>query len=114
MPDTGTMLASERGSGSGGPSVQESKLPTPESVATHTSFCAVVPSDPPMNRILVPSWTAVPSVRGPFSASLSGDWCQAVTEPRGGGQGNASFSELHRLTGDQASTPRSMVRLTVK
>ena len=64
VPDTCTTLASERGSGSGGPSAHLSKLPIPEVGATKTVDCAAVPSVPPMYRILVPSCVAEPSVRG--------------------------------------------------
>jgi hypothetical protein len=48
VPDTWMTLGSDRGSGSGGPSLHLSKLPTPDSFAMKTVDCAVVPSDPPM------------------------------------------------------------------
>src|SRR6476646_1888397 len=113
-PASTTTLASDRASGRAGPSAHLSKLPVPTVCATYTDVWAAFPSEPPMYRILVPTWTAVPSVRGCGSASSAGDWCHGTSAPTGAGHGSDSLSPGHRLTGDQAITPRSTARLTVR
>ena len=114
MPDTCTTLASERGSGNGGPSAHLSKLPIPDVGATKTVDCAAVPSVPPMYRILVPSCVAEPPVRAAGRFSSVGDSCQGVIAPTGAGHGRDSLVGGQRLIGDHARTPRSTVRLTVR
>src|SRR6476620_2470574 len=114
VPDTTTMLASERGSGRSGPFAHLSKLPVPTVGATNTDDCAFCPSEPPMYRIFVPTWTAVPSVRGSGSDSSGGDWCHGMRAPTGAGHGNDSLSPGQKFTGDQTMTPRSTAGLTVR
>src|SRR6478672_7679699 len=103
LPETTTMLASARGSGSDGPAAHGPKLPIPTVGATYTSETAFVPSEPAMYSSFVPTWTTVPSVRGCGNASSSGEPCHGTIAPTGAGQGRDSFSGGHRLIGDQAS-----------
>ena len=101
-----TTLASERGSGSGGPSAHGSKLPIPTvSARRRRSTARSSPSEPPMYSSLVPTCDAVPSVRGAGSASSVGDACHGTTAPTGAGHGSVSFSGGQKLIGDQARTP---------
>ena len=110
MPDTELTAASLRGSGSAGASAHLSKLPMPDVWATKTVDCAVVPSEPPMYRILVPSWTAVPSVRGCGRARSAGDGCHGTNAPRGAGHGKVSFSD-QALTENYAVAMDEVIRL---
>ena len=67
-----------------------------------------------MYRILVPDLehgTVGPRGR---QGELGGDGCHGTSAPTGAGHGSVSFSGGHRLTGDQARTPRSTVRPTVR
>jgi hypothetical protein len=71
-----------------------------------------------MYRMFDPSCAALPSVRASGRARDTGSaglGCHGVIAPTGGGQGRSSFGiGGHRLIGDQARMPRSIVRLTVK
>ena len=57
---------------------------------------------------------AEPSVRGSGSATSPGPGCQGSVAPAGTGHGRVSFSGGQKLTGDQALSPSSTVRWTVK
>src|ERR687889_678438 len=104
---------SDRGSGSGGPAVHLSKLPTPEVVAMNVFSDAFVPSEPPTYRIVVPDWTTAPSVRGSGSEISAGDVAHGTTAPAGAGHGRDLLPSGQKLIGLQARIPRSIVLLTV-
>ena len=62
----------------------------------------------------MPIWTTVPSVRAAGRSSSVGDVAHGTIAPTGAGHGRVWFSGGQRLIGDQASTPRSTVRDTVR
>src|SRR6266487_4465128 len=103
-----------RGSGSFGPAAQTSKLPTPDVLAMNVLSDAVLPSEPPTYRIVVPDWTIAPSVRASGRESWAGDVDHGTTAPAGAGQGSVRLPSGQKLTGLQARIPRSIVLLIVK
>ena len=113
-PETLTTLASARGSGSGGPSAHRSKLPTGTVSGTYTSACAVVPVGAADVQELGPDLGDAAVGPRRRQRELVGRGCHGTTAPTGAGQGSVSFSGEQRLIGDQARTPRSTVRLTVR
>src|SRR3954452_22832130 len=107
------MAACERGSGSAGPSCQTATLPF-ETDVDSTLVVAAPPVSPPIRYRFVPDANVPEPVRPCGRFHSGGLPCHGTTAPAGAGQGRLWLLAGHRLTGEMALKPRSIVGETVK
>src|SRR5687768_14836245 len=113
VPASATRAPSERGSGSGGPSLQPVRLPLVTIVAS-TLAVAPLAVRPPIRYRFSPELNAPPAARPSGRASWGGLSSHGTTAPAGAGQGRSLFSAGQRLIGLIALKPTSIVGATVK